>query len=619
MKTPQTLLFALFLGVCFASHCEATIYNSDGSAASVQALHNAALDGDTIALPAGTFTWSTGVIITKGIKIQGAGSGRIIGRSLSSAAVGTGSQTFVTQSGLNISAGQILTVESMPLTNGTVDGRGTYMRGTVTSYSGTSLVMNVTATGGSGTHDFWKIETQASTTINHGSDSNVPIAITESTAGSVEITGIRFTQFVDSSNIRTISVTNAASGKPVLIHDCWFSQPAGSNNAIDFFTNRGVVWNCSFDASPFGISGTVGLKWAAGTTSWTTLSTMGAADTTGINNLYVEDCDFHAYLNAGGVDDNGRMVLRHMLFDNAGFGTHGADTSDYGQRHFEVYDSEFVFNSTTGDVLNLNWWFFIRGGTFIVADCIMPLLSSQDYGNKPSFNLTVMNLGRNAGPNPCWGAGIPGNQYPAPRQTGMGRITGLAGFDSITYVGDTEPIYIWNITGPALNMQISDYQSSECGTPDQSANYIQQGRDYFIGIPKPGYTKFIYPHPLRGEPTPPSPAPTPTPSATATATATPVQSPSPSATVTVTPTITPSPTPTPRPTPTPTPPPNQCEVPNFMGTRLNRAQSMWNAAGFILPSTIAMNGSNGRPIIWQSLPAGSFGVCANTGVAVQSR
>src|SRR6267142_545626 len=129
MKTPQTLLFALFLGFCFASHCEATIYNSDGSAASVQALHNAALDGDTIALPAGTFTWSTGVIITKGIKIQGAGSGRIIGRSRSSAAVGTGSQTFVTQSELNISAGQILTVESMPLTNGTVDGRGTYMLG----------------------------------------------------------------------------------------------------------------------------------------------------------------------------------------------------------------------------------------------------------------------------------------------------------------------------------------------------------------------------------------------------------------------------------------------------------------------------------------------------------
>ena len=59
MKTPWTLLLALFLGVCFASHCEATIYNSDGSAASVRALHDAALNGDTITLPAGTFNWST--------------------------------------------------------------------------------------------------------------------------------------------------------------------------------------------------------------------------------------------------------------------------------------------------------------------------------------------------------------------------------------------------------------------------------------------------------------------------------------------------------------------------------------------------------------------------------
>jgi hypothetical protein len=206
------------------------------------------------------------------------------------------------------------------------------------------------------------------------------------------------------------------------------------------------------------------------------------------------------------------MVLRHMLFDNAGFGTHGADTSSYGQRHFEVYDSEFVFNSTTGDVLNLSWWFFIRGGTFIVTDCIMPLISSQDYSNKPSFNMTVMNLRRNAGPDPCWGAGILGNQYPAPRQAGMGRVTGTAGHDSITYVGDSEPIYIWNITGPTSTISITDYQSNECSNPDTSTNYIHSGRDYYLGTAKPGYTKFTYPHPLRrGQPLR-KPTPTPTPS-----------------------------------------------------------------------------------------------------------
>jgi len=82
MKRTGTLLLALFLGVVFASYCEATIFNSDGSATSVQALANQCLDGDTITLPTGTFTWSTTVTISKGITLQGAGSDlTIIGRS----------------------------------------------------------------------------------------------------------------------------------------------------------------------------------------------------------------------------------------------------------------------------------------------------------------------------------------------------------------------------------------------------------------------------------------------------------------------------------------------------------------------------------------------------------
>src|SRR2546430_1167927 len=75
MKTPGTLLLALFLGLCLASHCEATIYNSDGSAANVQSLVNIATDGDTVTIPAGWFTWNTTVTISgKAITLQGAGS-----------------------------------------------------------------------------------------------------------------------------------------------------------------------------------------------------------------------------------------------------------------------------------------------------------------------------------------------------------------------------------------------------------------------------------------------------------------------------------------------------------------------------------------------------------------
>jgi hypothetical protein len=227
------------------------------------------------------------------------------------------------------------------------------------------------------------------------------------------------------------------------------------------------------------------------------------ADTTGTNNLYVEDSDFHAFLNAFDNDDNGRITVRHALFDNAGLGTHGADTSSIGGRHFEVYDSTFLFNAyTDGTTFNLNWWFFVRGGTFVVADNVMPTIFSQDYGAKPAFNMTVMNLQRNGGPDPCWGAGTSGGAaYPAPRQVGLGRITGARGNDSMAYVGDSEPAYIWGIAGSA-QVAISDFgftDPSSCmgSTYDNSANYIVSGRDYFVGTPKPGYTKYTYPHPLR--------------------------------------------------------------------------------------------------------------------------
>jgi hypothetical protein len=80
MKDLRTFLLALFSGVCFASHCEATIWYSDGSAANVQALHVSAQDGDTITLPSGTFAWTTGVTISKGITLQGVAGATQISR-----------------------------------------------------------------------------------------------------------------------------------------------------------------------------------------------------------------------------------------------------------------------------------------------------------------------------------------------------------------------------------------------------------------------------------------------------------------------------------------------------------------------------------------------------------
>jgi hypothetical protein len=84
MQRTGTLLVALFLGVASTPRLGATVYHSNGSAASVQALHNAALDGNTITLPAETFTWSTGVDISKALPQSASLSGPELVGGLSS-------------------------------------------------------------------------------------------------------------------------------------------------------------------------------------------------------------------------------------------------------------------------------------------------------------------------------------------------------------------------------------------------------------------------------------------------------------------------------------------------------------------------------------------------------
>jgi hypothetical protein len=74
----KILLCILILSGFFTPRSGATVYYSNGSAANVQALHNIALNGDTITLPAGTFIWSTPVTISKAITIRGAGIGQTI-------------------------------------------------------------------------------------------------------------------------------------------------------------------------------------------------------------------------------------------------------------------------------------------------------------------------------------------------------------------------------------------------------------------------------------------------------------------------------------------------------------------------------------------------------------
>ena len=66
-----------------------------------------------------------------------------------------------------------------------------------------------------------------------------------------------------------------------------------------------------------------------------------------------------------------------------------------------------------------------------------------------------------------------------------------------------------------MTPSLQDYGLNNSGTSctgstyDSTANYLKQGRDYFVNTPKPGYVKYTYPHPLRGGSVTPPPPPPP--------------------------------------------------------------------------------------------------------------
>src|ERR1700704_3840454 len=71
--------FYLAATLCAAFQlAQATTYNSNGSNSDVQAKVNLCADGDTVTLPAGTFTYTKMVNVGKSVTLIGAGIGQTI-------------------------------------------------------------------------------------------------------------------------------------------------------------------------------------------------------------------------------------------------------------------------------------------------------------------------------------------------------------------------------------------------------------------------------------------------------------------------------------------------------------------------------------------------------------
>lgn len=329
-------------------------------------------------------------------------------------------------------------------------------------------------------------QTKGGVNITHSAGTNALITVTTFAARSTEISNFNFLPGTGSGSAEYIEVDGY--GRPALVHDNYLRTVGFKINCIRWGAIGGVIWNNVFETLERVGSegGCLQLKAENLVSSWTTASTMGTSDLNGTANVYIENNTFKKIIaQAIDVDDNMRAVIRYNTFDNSGFVYHGADTSPSGARHVEVYDNNFVFTLTGPEYdypLNINWWTFVRGGTGIWTDNVMPDIVSQQWGAKSKIHMTVQNLRRNAGPYPCW------KVYPAPHQIGQSHNGSTA---------ITDPMYIWNNTGSTSQAPgVSDYDPDECGTGMLVTNFVKSGRDYVVGTPKPRYSKYTYPHPL---------------------------------------------------------------------------------------------------------------------------
>jgi hypothetical protein len=211
------------------------------------------------------------------------------------------------------------------------------------------------------------------------------------------------------------------------------------------------------------------------------------------NAVFVEDNTFRVTFTGNIMDTNrgGRYVFRHNTV-NVTMGSHNGalvevhskqSLDERGSRSWEIYENTFNASPSTFTVL------FIRGGTGVA------------FNNRFTTNMSGPGILLD---NVRTGTGECDGTDPIDSNEGVGAESGWLCRDQIGASTDSflwtpltpsppqakEPAYFWGNTKNGL--------PTVPEVSNTAANHIKLGRDV-VHTPKPGYTPFTYPHPLRSE------------------------------------------------------------------------------------------------------------------------
>ena len=307
------------------------------------------------------------------------------------------------------------------------------------------------------------------------------LSMSKSSTRSVELSGFSFSRSGGGNSSRIMIVRGSWNAEPPLIHDNLFT--VDGSGILRYETNGGVIYRNTFRGA--WDDSALQHKDPNDAESWSSPDTMGVRDTTGKQNLYVEDNVFEGMANqATDFDDGARVVFRHNVLNHSSFNSHGLATSPVGVRHYEIYGNTFNYADTS---VNQNWQIWLRGGTGVIFDNHVANLIGQMWGDKAELHLSVRSA-VDGGVQGCC------TSYPCPHQIGQ-NSDGQRQF--------TDPLLLWGNTGTVRDV-LSDNWSNTCG--QNMSDFLQEGRDFiFATTPKSGYSPYPYPHPLRAGTVRPAP------------------------------------------------------------------------------------------------------------------
>ena len=225
------------------------------------------------------------------------------------------------------------------------------------------------------------------------------------------------------------------------------------------------------------------------------------------DNLYVEDNYFTGQSSAIGTSKGGTYVFRYNRVErNTNSGAtdmHGGQPDwstlypdyKYSSRFAEIYNNTFI-KIPTDDPIYM-WQgheaFECRGGEAVFWGNTLKNYTEAEEKYSYSISLKIAyNYWANDTSYYPEGYEIP--PYPIDYQTGWESGSNYgenhSGTDPSTHgAGD---IYIWD--NEYIN---SGGVSIGGGSEDHPDEYMREGRDYHVGVARPGYTPYQYPHPWR--------------------------------------------------------------------------------------------------------------------------